>query len=478
MKLSFTKRQWATALMLGLGATANAQINFTESTGTPFAGLQGSSITVADVDADGDQDVFLTGSDLFGYTSSILYTNDGNGVFSEVIGAPFEGVEMGDAAFADVDGDNDLDLFVMGRDGSMQAISTLYTNDGFGVFTEVVGTPFDAGVGGAVAFADVDGDNDQDLLITGRNNSSQNIANLYTNDGSGVFTLVTTTPFVGVDQNALAFADVDGDNDQDVLISGRNASLNTVSTLYANDGAGVFTEVMGTPFVGAPYGTVSFEDVDGDTDMDAIITGVNSSSQSISILYSNDGTGNYTEVMDSLYSDLSIKSTAFADVDGDNDVDVIVAGFDNSFQSIAKLYTNDGLGAFTEVAGMPFGGSSSGTVVFADVNGDNEQDVLISGIINVNDILTTLYLNTSTVGIATVEQTTFSLYPNPNKGQFRLQSDAIGAVVEIKSIDGKLVKSMTIQKTVEEVALNVEPGIYLVSITQENTQHVQRIVVN
>ena len=49
--------------------------------------------------------------------------------------------------------------------------------------TLVTGTPFD-GVGlSSVAFSDVDGDGDNDLLITG-SNGPRSIAKLYTNDGS------------------------------------------------------------------------------------------------------------------------------------------------------------------------------------------------------------------------------------------------------------------------------------------------------
>jgi hypothetical protein len=90
-----------------------------------------------------------------------------------------------------------------------------------GSFSEVTGTPFEGVARSSIAFADVDGDNDQDVLITGSNNSDAFISKLYTNDGMGNFSEMTGTPFEGVDRSSIAFADVDGDNDQDVLITGQ-----------------------------------------------------------------------------------------------------------------------------------------------------------------------------------------------------------------------------------------------------------------
>jgi hypothetical protein len=76
------------------------------------------------------------------------------------------------------------------------------------------------------AFSDIDGDGDQDVLITGQTSSNQAISKLYANDGIGVFTEVTSTPFEGVYNSSMAFSDIDGDGDQDVLIG---------QYLYTND---------------------------------------------------------------------------------------------------------------------------------------------------------------------------------------------------------------------------------------------------
>jgi hypothetical protein len=361
--------------------------NFVEVPGTPFTGVMHSSIAFADVDGDNDQDVLLTGITLDwqvgppGDRITKLYTNDGSGNFTEVLGTPFEGVEEGSMAFADVDGDNDQDVLITGRSDA-GSISKLYTNDGSGNFTEVMNMPFDGVTLSSIAFTDVDGDNDQDVLITGQNSSFAYTSKLYINDGSGNFTQLTNTPFEGVRNSSIAFADVDGDNDQDVFITGDGATNGApISKLYTNDGLGAFTEVMGTPFVGVTYGAIAFADVDGDNDQDVLITGnLGSNLLGTSKLYTNDGTGTFTEVIGTPFPGLMASEVTFTDVDGDYDQDVLITGgFGSLVMPFTGLYTNDGSGTFTQIMGTPFDELRDGSIAFADVDGDNDPDVLLTG---------------------------------------------------------------------------------------------------
>ena len=78
------------------------------------------------------------------------------------------------------------------------------------------------------------------------------------------FTEVEGTPFEDVWQSSIAFSDVDGDGDKDVLITGYtygSSSNGLIAKLYTNDGGGSFTEVTGTPFEGVKYGSIAFSDV-------------------------------------------------------------------------------------------------------------------------------------------------------------------------------------------------------------------------
>jgi len=362
---------------LSLTQTLFAQ-SFTQApTAPPFDEVVGASIAFSDVNADGHEDVLITGKNSSGRVIAKLYTNDGTGKFTIMRWTPFEGVSGGSIAFSDVNGDGHEDVLITGQGRLAKRIAKLYTNDGTGKFTERTGTPFEGVSGGSIAFSDVNGDGHEDVLITGYSSISS-IAKLYTNDGTGKFTEMTATPFENVSRSSVAFSDVNGDGYEDLLITGQGRLAKRIAKLYTNDGTGNFTEITGTPFDGVKDGSIAFADVNGDGHKDVLITG-NSSGSTITKLYTNDGTGNFTERTGTPFEGVSEGSIAFSDVNGNGHEDVIITGQNRSGSQIAKLYTNDGTGSFTERTGTPFEGVEDGSVAFSDVNGDGHEDILITG---------------------------------------------------------------------------------------------------
>lgn len=96
------------------------------------------------------------------------------------------------------------------------------------------------------------------------------------------------SPFEGVEYSSIAFSDVDGDGDDDLLITGQNILFEQTTKLYINDD-GNFSEVLDTPFEGTENGSVAFSDVDGDGDNDLLITGLTQTNKKIAQLYANNG---------------------------------------------------------------------------------------------------------------------------------------------------------------------------------------------
>ena len=352
--------------------------NYSLVIGTPFTGVEYGSIAFADIDNDNDQDVLITGTSTSGGISK-LYTNNGHGYFTLVSGTPFTGVGNGSIAFADIDGDNDQDVLITGYTNLPTLISELYTNDGLGNYTLVPATTFTGVDYSSIAFSDMDGDGDADVLITGKNSSNITISEIYSNDGSGGFTLLNGTSLSGVEEGDIAFADIDGDNDQDVLLTGYNNSYVKISELYTNDGSGNYILKTGMPFIAVALSSIAFADIDGDNDQDVLITGSPTTGNQITELYKNDGAGNYTLVNETQFSYVESGSIAFTDIDGDNDLDLLMTGYISSLESISQLYTNDGLGNYSINYGSPFRGVEDGSAVFADIDGDNDQDILLSG---------------------------------------------------------------------------------------------------
>ena len=124
---------------------------------------QGAGVALGDVDGDGLVDVFLGRTE----GSNALYRNRGGWRFEDI--TVEAGVAAADrfttgAAFADVDGDADLDLVLLALTGP----NALFLNDGTGRFSEQRSEAgFDPLPRGSTtpALADVDGDGDLDLYI-------------------------------------------------------------------------------------------------------------------------------------------------------------------------------------------------------------------------------------------------------------------------------------------------------------------------
>ena len=121
----------------------------------------GSGVALGDVDGDGWCDVYFCR--LEGH--NVLYRNLGNWQFqdlTEAAGVACPGQYSTGAAFADIDGDGDLDLLVNCLGGGTRA----FLNDGHGHFTEMTDTRLARKFGStSLALADIDGDGNLDLYV-------------------------------------------------------------------------------------------------------------------------------------------------------------------------------------------------------------------------------------------------------------------------------------------------------------------------
>ena len=456
--------------------------------GEPFEWVSEGSVAFADIDNDGDQDVLITGATggMYGNPITKLYTNDGDGSFTEDASSSFDRVAFSSIAFADVDNDQDQDMLITGSNGSGQNIAKLYSNDGNGNFTMSIGTPFEGVWESSIAFADVDNDQDQDVLITGSNHYGQRFAKLYVNDGNGVFTEVIDTPFEGVEYSSIAFADIDSDNDKDVLITGATGNYpdyNPIAKLYTNDGNGNFTESIGTPFEGVWESSIAFADVDNDQDQDVLITGETGNYPNfnrITKLYINDGSGIFTEVTDTPFDVVYAGSIAFADIDNDGDQDVLITGEIDypDYDRIAKLYTNDGNGNFSEVIGTLFTGVFLSSIAFADVDNDNDQDVLITGS-SEDGRISKLYRNLSPVGIDEIDLfNNVSIYPNPHTGLVNIDLGSLSNVsIKVHNLSGQLIYyKENINSPIYQFELDAAPGIYILELSAKGEKQQFKLV--
>ena len=424
------KKIYLQLLLTALSVVSIAQnINLQEDTTTNLYDSRQGSCAMSDIDNDGDLDLIITGADAqLTNRKTTLYINDGMGNFTEVIETGLSNwSEGGKIAFADVDGDADQDLLITGRDGSPNYYAHFYLNDGSGNFTPDTTQPFEPSIGGNIEFADIDNDGDHDLFMTGYNNNNLIFSKLYQNDGTGEFSEVTSTPFISEGGSASAFFDMDNDNDLDLILAGKNNNNQKKTTLYENDGAGNFTLVSNTPFENVSNAAIAIDDSDNDGDIDVLINGENEAFETICQLYLNDGTGAFNLLVGTPFIQTAVGTVDFADFDNDNDMDVLVSGSVAGQTFAAHIYENQGMNNFGLVDILETVYLSS--TALGDIDNDNDLDAIIIGIAQLsNDIfkprvyenmLTTLSNGTAVIGL----KENIVLYPNPSSGTFNIQNN-------------------------------------------------------
>ncbi|MDE0420110.1 MAG: FG-GAP-like repeat-containing protein [Gammaproteobacteria bacterium] len=303
-------------------------VNVRRTFGEEFA----SGLAAADYDADGDVDLYVAGGDA---EPNHLYRNQGDGTFVEVaaeVGLALQHRGSG-PTFADIDGDDDLDLFIGGIDGAR--VHLMENRDGsFVDITSASGLEISADNTISATFGDYDLDGDLDLVLAHWGNPQQpDTETLWRNDGRGVFESVSI-------ESGIAGALIERD-----------------------------PQVLDRTF------TPNFSDIDNDGDPDLLITGDFDTSQ----IFENNGDGTFRRITDRrVIVDEAGMGAAVGDYDNDGDMDWFVTSIheDGGFFG-NRLYRNLGDGTFedaTEDAGVARGGWGWGSC-FADFDNDGVLDI-------------------------------------------------------------------------------------------------------
>lgn len=352
-----------------------------EDSGWPLGpSMYGTGVACGDVDGDGLVDVYLAA-----VGANRLLRNTGSGFedITDSAGVGGHGTAWSTSpAFADIDSDGDLDLFVpqyiqWSRSKDIELAFTLngtdraygppkqyvgahcqlYRNDGgqFADISEQAGlhvvnsaTGVPVGKALAVAPADLDGDGDMDFIVA--NDTTRNF--LFRNAGDGAFEEVGEASGIAYDPRGMSTGamgiDVGYYRNDDALAVGIGNFANEMTSFYVDAGQGLyFSDEATVEGIGAPtrpqlsFGLLFLDyDLDGRLDLfqtnghlEEEIAQVqpNQSYHQPAQLFWNAGADRATcfeIVPPALTGDLSRpivgRGAAYADIDGDGDLDLVI----------------------------------------------------------------------------------------------------------------------------------------------------------
>jgi len=473
-----------------------------------------SSIEFADIDDDSDLDLFwgdffsksIYVIENFGTSSlpnmqrvSDIYPVNADSVYTSGFNMP---------RFADIDADGDLDLFV----------SVLYdpTVPQSLLFLQHNGTPqtanhqlitddylktLDVGNNSAPVFVDIDNDSDLDMFIGSFKNPLGSI-NYLENTGSisNPSFYFSDSTFFNITSDlsvSPAFGDIDNDGDYDLLIGRFNGTLSlfinagTPSTPLFTGGT-ILRNINGDSIDVGSTAVPFLNDVDNDNDLDLIVGGFNGKFN----YYENTGSpSTYEFTPYSLYFDnldIGDNSTPFLfDYDKNGTLDL----FSGSRKGEFFYFRNDGsnlIPIWTELTNnfIPdnFGGNTF--PYFIDIDNDTDFDLFLG---NVKGGIY-LYINDEITGldegeITPVNNFEIAAYPNPFNPETKLRLEIlIGQDLKIyvynllgekvKTIFNGYINSGTRTfswDATNNSGLTLPAGIYFILVSSKEVQKVIKV---
>jgi len=304
--------------------------------------------TWADYDNDGYLDCFV--ANWYNH-NNLMYHNNAGGSFTRITsGAQVNnGGYSETASWGDYNNDGLVDLYVANSAGLR--INFLYKNTGGGQFERITtGAPAtDAKSSRGVNWVDYDDDGDLDLFVANENGETSNLyRNMLTETGVDTFARVSGDTLVTSRGSGWSgsWGDIDNDGDQDVFVVN---STDQHSSLFLNNGNGSFMKFAGEPFASdSGWGaTAAWADIDNDGDLDLIVTHAYASIPVTNYLYRNllmeTDTAKFQRILTGpVVTDPGyMYGLSWGDYDEDGDLDLFVARTFCENQTNA-FYRNDG----------------------------------------------------------------------------------------------------------------------------------------
>ena len=322
------------------------------------------SVFAADMDGDGDMDIISASYD----DDTIAWYENNNGDASSWTATDIATNADGAASVfaADMDGDGDMDIV----SASIFDDTFAWYENNNGDASSWTATDIATNEDGAVSVfaADMDGDGDMDIVSASYLDDT--IAWYENNNGDASSWTVTD---IATSANApwtVFAADMDGDGDMDIV----SASHDDDTIAWYENNNGDASSWTATDIARSADGAYSVfaADMDGDGDMD--IVSASRYDDAIAWYENNNGDASSWTATDIATSADGAYSVFAADMDGDGDMDIVSASYLDD--TIAWYENNNGDASSWTATDIATSADNARSVFAADMDGDGDMDIL------------------------------------------------------------------------------------------------------
>lgn len=334
------------------------------------------TVVAADLDGDGDIDLAFARWEPGAGNQVYIFANNGSGGFPTSTTVTV-GARPRDIGAADLDLDGDIDLVTVNELGTL----TILRNAGNGAFTATSRGLPNPNQPSYLALGDLDGDGRADLTYTEVFSSSVHV--LFNSAGSfpGAVTLLPVTGATGY-QHVIGDVDDDGDND---IVHARSFEQGVPGAfeIFENLGGGSFGPGRRVPTT-LEYSSycIDLGDIDADGVTDIVASGALFEMGSIAVMRGLGG-GAFAPGV-SYYSGRVAQYVSAVDVDGNGRDDIVST---NVWSQAVKVFPTEADGSIDMLPAAWFATQFGLDPIAGDLDGDGDIDAIVAESSNISALL-------------------------------------------------------------------------------------------
>jgi hypothetical protein len=326
---------------------------------------QGFSQKWADTDNDKDYDLVLISNRTFNTAEATIqyYENIEDTLTANT--TYFADYRNGEACFADLNNDNIADFILTGKENDTIYKTAVYlgNNDTYSLITDSL----EGFTGGTVLCADFNNNGKSDIFISGVDTSGDDNAYILRNNLPLSFDILPVN-VPGMTIRKAGAADIDKDNDIDLVVSGHKTyDSSPLTTILINNGDYDFQSLKEIPL----FGEVRIADMNKNDSSDIVIHGADLYGNGWCKVYYNNELNFDIMTQLSAFGDGSLE---LGDYNNNGYYDILISGYGVTKRTV--FYDNINGTEFVEQDYLKGHGNISS---YSDFDGDGDLDVIISG---------------------------------------------------------------------------------------------------